>query len=144
VPVEENKAIIRRYYEELWNQGNLALADELVAPDIAFRGSLSTRSRGIDAFKAYVRMVKNAFPDFHNVIEDLIAEGDKVVARLTHQGTHRGDVLFGSAPTGMQVSFPGIAIFRLEKGKIVDGWVIGDVLVLMRQLAVGPLLHSWE
>ncbi|HEY7460299.1 MAG TPA: ester cyclase [Gemmatimonadota bacterium] len=142
--VDANKAIIRRYYEELWNQGKLELAEELIAHDIAFRGSLSTRSRGIEAFKAYVRMVKNAFPDFHNVIEDLIAEGDKVVARLTHRGTHRGEVLFGSAPTGMQVSFPGIAIFRLEKGKIADGWVVGDILVLMRQLAVGPMLQSWE
>ena len=142
--VEQNKAIIRRYYEELWNQGRIALADELLAQDVAFRGSLSTRQRGITAFKDYVTMVRNAFPDYENVIEDLIAEGDKVVARLTHRGTHRGEVLFGSAPSGMQVSFPGIAIFRLQDGRIVDGWVVGDILILMRQLAMGPALQSWE
>jgi steroid delta-isomerase-like uncharacterized protein len=144
VSVEENKAIIRRYYEELWNEGNLALADELIAPDVAFRGSLSTRQRGIGAFKDYVAMVRNAFPDYRNVVEDLIGEGDKVVARLTHRGTHRGEVLFGSAPSGMQVSFPGLAVFRLKDGKIVDGWVVGDLLILMRQLAMGPILQSWE
>jgi steroid delta-isomerase-like uncharacterized protein len=144
VSVEENKTIIRRYYEELWNHGRLELAEELVAPDIAFRGSLSTRSRGIDAFRSYVQTIRKAFPDYHNVIEDLIGEGDKVVARLTHKGTHRGDVLFGSAPAGMQVSFPGIAIFRLADGRIADAWVIGDILILMRQLAAGPMVQSWE
>jgi predicted ester cyclase len=133
--VEENKVTIRRYYEEIWNRGDLSVADELIAPDIVFRGSLAARTRGVAAFKEYVAMVRRAFPDFSTTIEDLIGEGDKVVARLTHRGTHKGDLLFGIDPTQTEVTYLGISIFRLESGKIVDGWVVGDTLSLMRQLA---------
>ena len=140
---EENKAIIRRYYEELWNQWNPDLADDLLAPEIAFRGSLAVRTQGIVAFKQYMAMVRKAFPDFSNTIEDLIAEGDKVVARLTHHGTQKGDLLFGIAPTGTRVTYPGISIFRIQDGRIVDVWVIGDTLGLMRQLAAGAEGAAW-
>lgn len=143
--VDENKAIIRRYYEELWNEGRKELVDELLSPEITFRGSLGPRARGVEAFKDYMDMVRGSFPDFRNTIEDLIGEGDKVVARLTHHGTHRGgDVLFGSAAIGQEISYPGISIFRLEDGRIVDVWVVGDVLSLMRQLAAGQTLGPWS
>lgn len=131
--IEENKAIIRRYYEELWNPWDLDVADELIAPDMAFRGSLSVTVQGRTGFKQYVNLVRTAFPDFHNTIEELIAEGDRVVARLTYRGTHRGQ-LFNIAPTGRSVTYQGIAIFRIAGGQIVDGWVMGDTLGLMRQL----------
>ncbi|HWU37535.1 MAG TPA: ester cyclase, partial [Candidatus Acidoferrum sp.] len=85
--------------------------------------------------------VRAAFPDFHNTIEELIAEGDKVVARLTYRGTHRGH-LFGIVPTGRQVVYSGIAIFRIAGGKIVDGWVIGDTLALMQQLGAVPVMGA--
>jgi|SRR3989304_6578609 len=133
--LEENKAIVGRYYEDLWNQWNLSLADEIIATDIVFRGSLSVTVQGRDGFKEYVTIVRTAFPNFHNTVEDLIAEGDKVVARLTYRGTHKG-TLFGIAPTGKQVIYVGIAIFRIADGMIVDGWVLGDTLSLMRQLGV--------
>lgn len=131
--VRENKALISRYYNDLWNKWNLAVADDLIAYEIAFRGSLAVTVQGLDGFKEYVNMVRAAFPDFHNSIEELIAEGDKVVARLTYSGTHRGE-LFGIAPTGRRVTYSGIAIFRIAEGKISDGWVIGDTLGLMKQL----------
>lgn len=134
-----NKELIRRYYEELWNNWNLDVADEIVAEDIAFRGSLSVTVQGRDGFKQYVATVRAAFPDFHNTVEDLIAEGDKVVARLTYRGTHKG-TLFGIAPTGKQVTYAGIAIFRIADGKIVDGYVMGDTLGLMQQL--GAMLEG--
>lgn len=129
----ENKDIIRRYYNELWNKWNLALADELIAPDVAFRGSLAVETQGLEGFKAYVNTVRTAFPDFHNTIEDLIAEGDKVVARLTYNGTHNGE-LFGIAPTGKRVAYSGVAIFRIVNNKIVNGWVLGDIPSLLKQL----------
>lgn len=131
--VKDNKALISRYYDELWNKWNLAVADELIAPEIAFRGSLAVTVQGLGGFKEYVSMVRAAFPDFHNSIEELIAEGDKVVARLTYSGTHRGE-LFDIAATGKRVTYSGIAIFRIAEGLISDGWVIGDTLGLMKQL----------
>jgi steroid delta-isomerase-like uncharacterized protein len=130
---EENKKIIRRYYNELWNNWDLAVADELIASEIAFRGSLSVVVQGLEAFKGYVNLVRAAFPDFHNTIEELIAEGDKVVARLTYTGTHRGE-LFGVRPTGKRVAYAGVAIFFLLDGKIRNGWVLGDTMGLKEQL----------
>jgi predicted ester cyclase len=130
---DTNKAILRRYYEELWNGWNLAIADELIDADIAFRGSLGVTVRGLEGFTRYVTLVRSAFPDFHNTIEDLIAEDDRVAARLTYRGSHRGE-LFGMAPTGKRVVYTGIAIFRIAGGKIVDGWVSGDTLSLLQQL----------
>ena len=130
---ETNKAIVRRYYEQLWNKWDMALADQVIAADITFRGSLGLSVQGIQSFKEYMAMVQVAFPDFHNAIEELIAEGDQVVARMSYSGSHRGE-LYGLAPTGKHVTYSGIAIFRIKNGKIATGWVIGDALGLMKQL----------
>ena len=138
---ETNKDLVRRYYEDLWNRWDLTVAQELISPEIAFRGSLGMTARGLVGFMGYVPAVRAAFPDFHNTIEELIAEGDKVVARLTYRGTHRGH-LFGIVPTGRQVVYSGIAIFRIAGGKIVDGWVIGDTLALMQQLGAVPVMGA--
>jgi steroid delta-isomerase-like uncharacterized protein len=129
----ENRALIRRYYDELWNEWNLGVADEIIAPEITFRGSLAVTVSGVEGFKSYVTLVRNAFPDFHNTIEEMIAEGDRVAARLTYRATHRGE-LFGVAATGSEVTYAGAAMFRIRSGKIVHGWVLGDMLGLMRQL----------
>jgi steroid delta-isomerase-like uncharacterized protein len=131
--IEENKNIVRRYYHDLWNKWDLGVADELVATDILFRGSLGVSAQGLEGFKEYVRLVRNAFPDFQNNIEELIGEGDKVVARLTYRATHGGEV-FGIAPTGKLVTYSGVAIFRIADAKIAEGWVLGDTAGLMRQL----------
>ena len=103
MPLEDNKLLVRRYYEEMWNRWDFALADGLVAEGVAFRGSLGQSVEGRDGFKEYVRAVRRAFPDFHNHVEELVAEGDRVVARLTDTGTHTG-TLFDIAPTGRRVS----------------------------------------
>ena len=102
---------------------------------MTFRGSLAVSTRGRDGFRQYMMTVRTAFPDFHNTVEELIAEGDKVVARLTYRGTHRGQ-LFGFAPTGKAVTYSGVAVFHIERGKIVEGWVLGDTVGLMRQLGI--------
>jgi steroid delta-isomerase-like uncharacterized protein len=131
--IEKNKSIIRRYYDELWNSWNLDLADELISADVSFRGSLGIVVQGRASFCDYVRFVRRAFPDFHNAIEELVAEGDKVVGRLTYTGTHLGE-LFGISATGRQVTYPGVAIYRIADGRIVNGWVLGDTRALMQQL----------
>jgi len=128
-----NEAVIRRFYDRLWNRWELELADEIVAPDVRFRGSLGTELTGVEAFRDYVRDVQAAFPDWHNRIDELIATGDRVVARLTWSGTHRGELL-GVAPTGRFVTYVGAAIFRLHDGRIEEGWVVGDTYELWRTL----------
>jgi steroid delta-isomerase-like uncharacterized protein len=130
---DAGKALVRRYYDELWNRWDLGLVDELLAPDVGFRGSLGIEVRGRDGFRRYVALVRDAFPDFHNAVEELVAESDRVVARLTYRGTHRGP-LFGLAPTGRRISYAGVALFRIAGGRIAEGWVLGDALGLLRQL----------
>lgn len=131
--LEQNKSLIRRYYGELWNRWDYRLADELLVDGFLFRGSLGVNVTGRDGFRDYMRTVHGAFPDFHNHIEEIIAEGDRVVARLTYTGTHRGE-LFGVASTGRRVSYAGVAIFRIGGAAIAEGWVLGDVHGLIQQL----------
>jgi predicted ester cyclase len=131
--VEENKKLVHRYYDEMWNRWDFTVANEIINEAIVFRGSLGVTTKGRDGFKQYMSTVRAAFPDFHNVIEDLIAEGDKVVALLTYTGTHQV-MLFSIAPTGRHVQYSGTAIFRIEANQIVSGWVMGDTLGLLQQL----------
>jgi predicted ester cyclase len=133
MPLDANKTLIRRYYGEMWNRWNYLLADELIDHQIRFRGSLGVAVVGREAFTEYMRTVQRAFPDFHNKIEELIAEGDKVVARLTYSGTHRGE-RFGNPPTGHGISYCGVAIFRVSNKVIMEGWVLGDTQALQDQL----------
>ena len=128
------KSLIRRYYSELWNAWSTAALEELISPDIVFRGSIGTVVGGIEEFKQYVSKIRAAFPDFHNHIEEIIGEDDKVVARLTYTGTHQGE-LFGFPGTGRKINYQGIAIFQFREGRIVSGYVLGDTESLKRQIA---------
>ncbi|HWZ98675.1 MAG TPA: ester cyclase [Candidatus Dormibacteraeota bacterium] len=128
------KSLIRRYYSELWNTWSLAALEELISPAIVFRGSIGTTVNGIEEFKRYVDKIRAAFPDFHNHIEELIGEGEKVVARLTYTGSHQGE-LFGFPGTGKKISYQGVGIFQFREGKIVSGFVLGDTENLKRQIA---------
>jgi steroid delta-isomerase-like uncharacterized protein len=127
------KDLVRRYYEEIWNRWDFALADELIAESVVFRGSLGVSVQGREGFKEYMQTVRRAFPDFHNRIEQLLAEDDRVAARLTYTGTHKGE-LFGIGATGRRVSYDGVALFRIANGRIAEGWVLGDVHGLVQQL----------
>lgn len=132
-PLELNKAIIRRFFDEMWNPWNFAKADELLAPEIVFKGTLGNELHGRDAFRAYMCKVQSAFPDFHNTILEITAEDDRVVARTLYHGTHRGEI-FGLAPTGKTIAYAGAAFFRIKDGQVTEGWVLGDLLGLLRQL----------
>lgn len=121
--VDGNKAVVRRLWEEVWNRADLAVADRIFDETYAAHE------------KASVPVVRAAFPDSHHAVEDLIAEGDKVVTRFTWRGTHRG-AFMGVPPTGRRVEVGGIWIHRLEGGRIVEGreWGQVDWLGLLRQL----------
>jgi steroid delta-isomerase-like uncharacterized protein len=137
-PLEQNKILIRRFYDEMWNPWNFDKADELLAPDIKFRGTLGAELKGRDAFRGYMRKVQAAFPDFHNTILELTAEHDRVAARTSYRGTHRGEI-FGVPPTGKSIAYFGAAFFRIADGRVIEGWVLGDLLALLRDLGASSL-----
>jgi len=122
-----------RWYEEMWNRWNEAVAVEICRPDVEFRGSLGQTHRGPHGIAAYMGFVRAAFPDFENHIEEVVEEGDRLFARLRYTGTHRGS-LFGIAPTGRRVEYAGAALFTFRDGRIARVWVLGDVDGLKRQI----------
>ncbi len=132
-----NKKLIERYYE-MWNRWNFSLADELLTRDLVFRGSLGDETRGRAAFCDYMRRVQRAFPDFHNQIEEIAAEENRTVVRLTYTGTQHGRI-FGIAPTGKKISYAGAAFFRIEKEQVAEAWILGDLVTLLRQLGATKL-----
>jgi steroid delta-isomerase-like uncharacterized protein len=132
---EANKALIRRFYDEVTNGRNMAALDELLAPNFeGFKVEGTEHGQNREEFKQMMTTVFNAFPDHQQTIHDWIAQGDKVVTRWTVQGTHQGEYA-GIAPTGKQVKIPGIDIFRVIDGKIVEVWAEVNMLGLMEQLA---------
>ena len=130
---EQNKAIVRRY-QELYNSNNLDGLDEIVAADLISHNLVPGMPQGLASGKRVHTVMTAAFPDYHVVIEDLIAEGDKAVARITMAGTHTGTEFLGLPANGNQFKIAGISIFRLANGKIVEHWAVGDTLTMMQQL----------
>jgi steroid delta-isomerase-like uncharacterized protein len=135
---EQNRSIVRRWIEEGWNKGNPAIVDQLYAPDYVQYESSPTPVTSREALKQYVAGYRAAFPDMHFTMDDLIAEGDKVVWRFTSSGTHDGPFM-GIPPTGKPCSVTGIVIFRLENSRIAEAWVNIDALALLQQLGVVPI-----
>ena len=131
--IEDHKKTVQRFYDDLWNSWNYALVGEVLTPDVAFHGSLGVQKNGHQGFVEYAEIVRAAFPDFTNSIEDLIAEGNKVAACLTYRGTHRGEI-FGIEGTGRSIRYIGTAIFVFRDGLISNAWVLGDRLELIHQL----------
>ena len=129
-----SKALVRRFYEDLWNRWDYSAIGEILTPDIVFHGSLNIDATGHDGFINYAETVRGAFPDFHNKIEETIAEGDKLAACLTYSGTHQGEI-FGIEATGRPIRYAGVGIFLFRDGLIGQVWVLGDRLALMRQLS---------
>lgn len=134
---ESNEALVRRFYGELWNEWNLPVADEILAPAVRFRGTLGASHVGIDAFKAYFEQARKAFPDLHAQIDELISADNVIVARLTWTATHGGEV-FGIPATGRRWSYVGAGIFHVDDGKIQDTWIVGDTQELWRVLGAVP------
>ena len=137
--IEANKALVRRFYETLWNRWDYAAIGGILTPDVVFRGSLGVQKSGHAGFVEYAEYVRAAFPDFHNRIEELIAEDEKIAACLTYTGTHEGEI-FSVPPTGRRIEYTGVAIFLVRGGLISHGFVLGDRFQLALQLgAIEPV-----
>jgi len=132
-PLDENKKLYLRLADEVLTNKNLALADDLIAADFREHVGGEARRVGIEGFKA-ARLRRNAaFPDWKVTVDDVIAEGDKVVARATGQGTHLGEYM-GIPPTGRRIKVSWIAIYRIAEGKLAEHWQQIDELGLRQQL----------
>ena len=129
---EGNKALVRRFVEEFWNEGNMSAADELMAPNAEIHMPTG-EVVNIDGLKSFAGTWRESFPDWHSTFEELIAEGDRVAERWTGRGTHLGD-MWGIPPTGKRVEGPGSVFYRIVDGKIVDFRAQFDMLGLMQQL----------
>ena len=135
--LEENKAIVRRFFEEVANKGNQTVADELLAAEFVNHNPGPGQGTDREGFKQSVVGALTSFPDLHYTIEDIVAEGDRVMVRWTQKGTHEGQ--WGPvAPTGKQFEVSGFYSFRVANGKLVKLWSNMDLWSMAMQLGLLP------
>jgi len=134
---EQNKAIARRFFEEIASQGKLDAIGEVIAADYRDHDPANEEdTRGVDGFRREVEMYRSGF-DFAFTVEDQLAEGDEVATRWSWRGTHKGEAM-GVAATGNEVTMTGTTIFRFADGKIQEGWWNWDTLGVLRQIGAIP------
>ena len=131
---DQQRRLICRFYDDLWNRFDKTVFPAILHPDIHFRGSLGQTKVGFDEFGDYVDYIQAFAPDFHNEVLATLAEGNQTFARLSYTGTHQGEV-FGIAPTGRRFRYAGAAVFTSADDLIRDVWVLGDIHGLIRQLS---------
>ena len=138
---QENSALIRRWFEEVWNQGRMEAIDEMASPDVIGHGQAQHDTDvGLHEFRNFAVGLRSAFPDMKVVIDQTLEQGDKVVARWTATMTHKGEFL-GIAPTGKKATITGTSTQRISGGKIVEGWDNWDQLGLLVQIGAVPAAH---
>jgi steroid delta-isomerase-like uncharacterized protein len=137
--LEANKATVQHLYEQLFNQGNLSVVDEVIAPDFINHNAPLGSNRGPESMRQLITMLSTSFPDMHYTVEEIVAEGDTVVARVTMSGTHRGPgPVQGMPPTGRSVRQDQMHFIHFRDGKVVEHRAVRDDLGVMRQLGVIP------
>ena len=134
--LEANKALVQRWFNEVWNKGRVEAIDEMLAADGVAHGlseDAENPMKGPADFKPFHETFRGAFPDIEVIVEDMIAEGDKVAARCVVRGKHSGDHL-GVAASNAPVDFTGVAIVRIKDGKIVEAWNNFDFMKMNKQI----------
>jgi steroid delta-isomerase-like uncharacterized protein len=134
---EENKALVRRFLEEGWGQGDASAIEQIVAADAVDHNPGPGQPPGVEGFVGAVQAIRAGLPDLQVTVDDLFAEGDRVAARWTSKGMHRGE-LMGVPATGNQVTIAGIDIHRIEGGKIAELWHQVDVFGMLQQIGAIP------
>jgi steroid delta-isomerase-like uncharacterized protein len=135
--------LVERFYHQVWNRADEAEARKILRADFRFRASLGPELRGPGGFIAYLRSVHAALENFTCTIEELLATDDRVAARMSFRGTHRG-TMFGIAATGRDIRWSGAAFFKIEGGMIAELWVLGDIEAVRRQLTPERPLESFS
>ncbi len=136
MPAETNHQLVETFYNVMWNKWSEQTARAILTADVDFRGSIGLHVTGHDGFLGYIQTIRDAFPDVHNRIEEIIATDDRAVARLTYSGTHQG-ALLGRTPTGRRIEYAGVALFTMTGGRISKVWVLGDLWGLIQQIDGG-------
>ena len=135
MPTTGNKALTRRFYDEVFTKGNLEVVDELVDDDFVEHEKFPGLPPGKEAIRTFVTMTQDAFPDLQVDVQDLIEEDGKVASRVRFSGTHHGEFM-GIPATGNKVDFQVIDILAFRDGKATDHWAVSDLLTMMTQLGV--------
>ena len=135
MPPADATTLVRRFYDELWNQADESVASEILHPALSFRGSLGSLKSGRGGFIEYLREVRAALADFRCIIDDLIATEERAAARMTFSGIHRAP-FFGVPATGQRVTWSGAAFFAIADQRIREIWVLGDIDSIRQQLGV--------
>ncbi|NWF82344.1 MAG: ester cyclase [Bryobacteraceae bacterium] len=130
---EANKDLVRRWTEEIWNQGNLPAIDEIVAADYVHNDPVQPQFKGREALKQHVAAVHASFPDIHYAIEDLIIEGDNAATRISYSGTHLGEWM-GMAATGKRLEGTANVLLRIAAGKVAEIWSVWDAFGCLQTL----------
>lgn len=138
---KQNKDLIRRAVEEIWNQGNYSNLERFVSRDFTVHLSNDEKIQGVEGIKQFFSELRSAFPDIRFVIEDQVAEADRVVTHWTAKGTHQG-MFKGIPPSGKRLSFTAINIDRIVDGKVVECWSEMDELGILKQLGVIPVVEQ--
>ena len=140
-PLETHKALVRRNFEVIWSQGNLEVADEILALDyVGHIATLPAEIRGAEAFKQLIAMYHFSFPDTRFSIQDQVAEGNKVATRWIAYGTHQRQFM-GIAPSGEAMSVTGMSFHRIENGRIQESWDDWDALTMLQTMG-GDIFQS--
>jgi steroid delta-isomerase-like uncharacterized protein len=134
---EELGAAVRRFFDQVWNNGSVGETGAFLAPDFVSHNTLDVAIVGPDQYAAAVSGYRAAFPDLHVTLEDVLVDGDRVAVRGTDHGTHRGDFM-GFPASGREVTTTWIEIFRIQDGKAAEGWLESDSAALRGQLVTEP------
>lgn len=135
---DDLKALVTRFHDEVWENGNFDVLEELLAADyVEHNPAIPYEVRGREAYRENVEMFRTAFPDLTFEQEDVLVDGEKVVTRQTVSGMHEGPFM-DADPTGETVEASGIAIWRIEDGQISETWVQADILGMMQQIGLVP------
>ncbi len=137
MPTAPTNSFIRRIFDKGFNQGNLAVVDEVLSPNHIAHNAIGGAPNGPHGLKLLIAMFRTAFPDLHCTVEDEIHEGDKFSARWTMSGTHQG-LFLGNPPTGKRVRVPGLIFGRTMDGKVAEDWTIIDQMGMLQQLGLVP------
>jgi steroid delta-isomerase-like uncharacterized protein len=137
--MSQPRRLIERFYYEVWNKGDEAVAREIIDPDFRFRGSLGSERIALDGFIGYMRSVRTALADYHCIIDDLIESDLRAAARMRFRGIHCGEI-FGVPASGREIMWSGAAFFTTGEHRITELWVLGDVDSLKQQLGASEAL----
>jgi len=141
VSTEQNKALVQRWFSDVVSKGDMSSLDAICAvcaPSFEMvQGVVEPAPQGIDGVKGLINSLRMAFPDLHATVDEQVAEGDKVVSRVTMTGTHHGEFM-GIPPTGKSFSIPGVSIWKVQDGMLISEWVNWDSMGMMQQLGLAP------